>query len=92
MIIRILEEGQYSVPDDEVERLQELDAQLEAAMDSGDDTRFRAALSALLEQVRQTGTRLPDEELDASDAILPPEDAHVDEVRALLLDDGVIPG
>ncbi len=92
MIIRILEEGQYQIPDEAVGALQELDDQLEAAIDSGNDERFRSALAALLDRIRSSGTPLPDDELDSSDAILPSDDAHVDEVRALLLDDGVIPG
>ena len=92
MIIRILNDGQYSIPEDAVTGLQELDEALEQAVNGDDDESFRTALSALLERVRKAGSRVPDGELDSSDAILPDEDAHVDEVRALLLEDGVIPG
>ncbi len=92
MIIRILAEGQYDVPEEAVDSLQKLDEALEAAVDSGDDERFRSALSALLSRVREAGSPLPEDELDGSDAFLPGEDASVAEVRALLLDDGVIPG
>ncbi|RJK96913.1 PspA-associated protein PspAA [Vallicoccus soli] len=92
MIIRILGDGQYLVPDDAVEQLQALDDALEEAVATDDDDTFRRALTGLLDHVRQAGELLPDEDLDASDAILPGDDAHVDEVRALLLDDGVIPG
>lgn len=92
MILRILNEGQYAIPDDAVPGLQELDEALERALDSGDDDTFRTALRSLLDRVRSTGSRLPDDDLDSSDAILPDEDAHVAEVRALLLEDGVIPG
>ncbi|MGI8623276.1 MAG: PspA-associated protein PspAA [Solirubrobacteraceae bacterium] len=91
MIIRIMGEGQFSVPDADVDGLQRYDERLEAALD-GDEATFREALSVLLDRVREVGTCLPDEELDASDAILPPSDATVAEVRALLLEDGVIPG
>ncbi len=92
MIIRILGEGQYQVGDADLDGLQALDGELEQAVESGDDAVFRQALVALLDRVRSVGSKVPDDELDASDAILPGEDAHVDEVRALLLDDGVIPG
>lgn len=92
MIIRILSEGQYDVPEAEVEGLQALDEALENAVESGDDERFRPALKALLDRVREAGTRLPDSDLDSSEAILPDEDARLAEVRALLLEDGVIPG
>lgn len=91
MIIRILGEGQYAVPDAEVQGLQRYDEELEAALD-GEESAFRSALGALLDRVREVGSLVPDEELDSSDAILPPDDATTDEVRALLLDDGVIPG
>jgi hypothetical protein len=92
LLIRILGEGQYQVSADDVDGLQPLDEDLEIAVESGDDAAFRAALKALLARVRQVGVHVPDEELDASDAILPGDEAHVDEVKALLLDDGVIPG
>lgn len=92
MIIRIMGEGQYDVADGDVVDLQELDVALEKAVDGNDDGDFRRALNSLLDRVREVGRPLPDDELDASDAILPSEDAHVDEVRALLLGDGVIPG
>ena len=92
MIVRILDEGQYELPESEVEGLQRLDVELEQAVDSGEEGRFRAALGALLARVRQVGTPLPESDLDTSDAILPGADASVAEVRALLLDDGVIPG
>jgi hypothetical protein len=34
---------------------------------------------------------VPDDELKPSDVILPPVDAHVEEVTALMKDDGLIP-
>ena len=92
MIIRILGEGQFRIPDEQMAGLQQLDEALEHAVNIDDDAAFRAALTTLLARIRQVGEHVPDEELDASDAILPGDDAHVDEVRALLLDDGVIPG
>lgn len=92
MIIRVLGEGQYDVEDGAVEALQPLDEELEAAVESADEQRFRAALTSLLERIRAVGKPLPDEEIDASDAILPGPDARIEEVQAILLDDGVIPG
>ena len=92
MIIRILGEAQFRLADEQVDSLQELDEALEEAVATGDEDTFRRALTALLDRVRTLGEQLPDEDLDASDAILPGEDASVAEVQALLLDDGVIPG
>lgn len=92
MIIRIMGEGQYDVPDEAVESLNGLDADLEQALRSDDDERFRTALSALLARVRAVAQPLPFDSLEPSDAVLPAEDAHVDDVRSLLGEEGLIPG
>lgn len=92
MIIRILGEGQYDVPDDAVASLNGLDTDLELALGAHDDAQFRTALSALLARVRTVGTPLPLDALQPSDAVLPASDAHVDEVRELLSEEGLIPG
>ena len=94
MIVRILGEGQWNVADDRLDPLNALDAEVESAVEAGDQDRFAAGLTALLDAVRTAGTPLPDESLVDSDLILPPSDATIDEVRALLsdTDDGLIPG
>lgn len=92
MIVRILGEGQYDVPDSALDRLNQLDTVLEQAVDSGDDVAFTTALQELLEGVRSAGSPHDLEALDESDLILPPPDASVDEVRALMDDEGLIPG
>jgi hypothetical protein len=92
MIVRILGEGQLDVPDSELDALNQLDATVESAVEAGDTEAFSAALTALLEGVRRAGQPLPEDSLDDSDLILPPADATLDEVRALLSDDGLIPG
>ncbi|HEX6337968.1 MAG TPA: hypothetical protein VFZ85_13490 [Jiangellaceae bacterium] len=91
MIVRIMGEGQLRLDSGSLEELNRLDDELGAAIDSGDDERFRAALVALLDAVRAAGTPVPDEELVDSDLVLPYAEAHVDEVRAMLTDDGLIP-
>nr|WP_218851941.1 hypothetical protein [Nocardioides panaciterrulae] len=85
-------EGQFDVPQDAVTRLNELDAAVEAAVESGDAATFTSALAALLDGVRGAGAPHPAEALDESDSILPPADATLDEVRGLLTDEGLIPG
>ena len=92
MIVRILGEGQVSVDDSAVAELNELDAKLEAACDVGDEAGFRAALDSLLAQVRTVGEPLPDDALEPSQLILPAADATLEEVRAMLSEDGLIPG
>lgn len=94
MIVRILGEGQWDVADDQIDDLNALDAQVESAVEAGEHDRFATGLAALLDAVRTSGTPLPDESLEDSDLILPPSDATIEEVRALLseADDGLIPG
>jgi hypothetical protein len=92
VIVRILAEGQWTVADDQLDRLNALDSALEAAIADGDALTFAKSLEALLDAVRTSGSPLPDDALDDSDLILPPADATLEEVRELLNDDGLIPG
>jgi hypothetical protein len=92
MIVRILGEGQFEVADAELDRLNELDAAVEAEIDAGNEEAFLARLSELLDGVRDVGAPLADDSLEDSDLILPPSDATLEEVRQMLTDDGLIPG
>ena len=92
MIVRILTEGQWEVGDDALDRLNALDGEVESADEGGDTVTFSQALGALLDAVRTTGTRLPDDTLHDSDLILPPADATLEEVREMLSGEGLIPG
>ena len=91
MIIRILGEGQWEVTDDVLEAMNALDDAVEKAVQAGDEETFASTLTALLDAVRQQGTRLEDDSLEDSDLILPPSDASLEEVRALLTDEGLVP-
>lgn len=92
MIVRILGEGQFDITDACFDSLNALDDAVEAAVEAGDEDAFRPALAALLAGVRSEGVAHDPESLDESDLILPPEDASIDEVRAMLGDGGLIPG
>jgi len=92
VIVRILGEGQYDVADEALDRLNQYDAAVEAAVEADDAKAFTAALTKLLDGVRTVGVPHEVDSLDESDLILPPADASIDEVRALLSDDGLIPG
>ena len=94
MIVRILTEGQFDVDGGLSDDLNQLDARLEKAVESGDETSFRSALGELLEKIRSSGNPLPEDSLEPSDAVLPPADAALDEVRAMLSEtgEGLIPG
>jgi benzoyl-CoA reductase/2-hydroxyglutaryl-CoA dehydratase subunit BcrC/BadD/HgdB len=92
MIIRILGEGQLAVDDSLATELNELDARLEAAVNSGDENAFRPVLAQMLDRVRAVGTPVPADSLESSDVILPYSGATMEDVRGLLSEDGLIPG
>ncbi len=92
MIVRILTEGQWELADGHVDALNTLDAEVETAIEAGDQTTFTQSLEQLLNAIRTAGEPLPDDSLVDSDLILPPADATLEEVRELLGDDGLIPG
>ncbi|ALC30319.1 hypothetical protein ABT013_04350 [Streptomyces bacillaris] len=91
MIVRIMGEGQVKLADSHFAELNELDDLLLKEMDSGDGPGFRTTLNALLDKVRELGAPLPDDSLEPSELILPAPDATLEEVRAMLSDDGLIP-
>jgi hypothetical protein len=93
MIVRILNEGQWELSDEAVRSLNLVDDELEKAVAANDQERLTATLGSLLDQVRDSGRVLPDDDLRDSDLILPAADSTVDEVRALLSEssEGLIP-
>jgi hypothetical protein len=92
VIVRILGEGQYVLSDEAVSALNDLDAQVEAAIESGDEEAFHEALATLLDGVRTAGVPHDAETLDSSDLILPMPDSTLAEVKDMLSGDGLIPG
>lgn len=94
MIVRILNEGQWRVDDGALSDLNKLDDAVEDAVSSGNEAELTGALHALLEEVRTSGTPVPDDELSDSDLILPAADSSLEEIRALLSSsgEGLIPG
>ena len=92
MIIRILGEGQLRVDDSAAKELNVLDAALERAVNAGDEQAERTALTALLDRVRSLGTPLAEDAIEPSDLILPYADAGLEDVRAMMAGEGLIPG
>jgi hypothetical protein len=91
VIVRISNEGQYRVDDSLLGRLNELDDEAVAAVESGDEDAFHAAFEELLDLVRTEGRELADDDLDASDVILPPPDLSFVEAGEEFTGDGLIP-
>jgi hypothetical protein len=91
VIVRLLGEGQFRVDDSIRPMLEEYDNQIERAVGAGDERALWNGLQALADAVREHGSKLADDELVPSDAVIPPEDLSLDEARELLADDGFIP-
>ena len=91
MIVRIATEGQYEIPDTDVDRLNELDNDVVAAVEAGDEERFREAFESLLELVRSDGTPVADDVLEESDVIVPPPDLSFAEAQEQFTGEGLIP-
>ena len=91
MIVRISNEGQFRLDDGLHVRLNELDDAAVAAVEADDEDRFHEAFEELLQVVRTEGEELEDEDLDASDVILPPSDLSFVEAGEEFTGDGLIP-
>ncbi len=91
MIVRVMGDGQYDVDDEVAKGLNDLDGQAEQALQAGDEEQLRDLLRRMAEQVRANGARLPDDDLNPSEAIVPPDDLTLDEARQLLDGEGLIP-
>jgi hypothetical protein len=84
MIVRVLGEGRYEIPDPDLPTIERLDAQLVAAMEAADQTGFSASLTELLDEIRRKGTLIPPDDLRTSGLAVPHEGSTLAEVRALL--------
>ena len=91
MIVRLMGEGQFEVDEEVAKGLNDLDEQAGQALEAGDAERLSELLRRMAEAVRTNGARVPDEALDASDAIVPPYDLSLEEARQLFEDEGLIP-
>jgi len=91
VIVRISGEGQFELPEGDVQRLNELDNRAVSAAEQGDETGFRELWSQMLELVATAGTHLSEDELVESDVILPPRDISFAEARDGFTGEGLIP-
>jgi len=91
MIVRLMGEGQYRIDDELLNKLNELDVQAQAAMDAEDEPALDDKLDQMWQLVRDRGEQLSDDELSASDLIIPPSDLTLEETRKLFSDEGLVP-
>ena len=90
-VVRISNEGQYRLPDEDLDRLNELDNEAVSAAEAGDEARFQELWQQMLDLVASDGHELDEDELLGSDIILPPRDISFDEAKAEFTGEGLIP-
>jgi hypothetical protein len=91
VIVRIANEGQFRLPDEDAARLNELDNEAVAAAEAKDEAKFNDLWQQMLTLVQNHGEEIPDDELVSSDVILPPRDVSFEEACAEFTGDGLIP-
>jgi hypothetical protein len=91
VIVRIAGEGQFRIPDEDQDKLNELDNAAVEAVDAGDEAKFQELWGQMLALVESDGNELGDDELVASDIILPPRDISLEEARVEFTGEGLIP-
>lgn len=92
MIIRIMGEGQWKASDDLLAKLNTLDDAMEQCFEHDDEPQFEKVRDEMLALVREHGSPLDAGEIAPSDVILPSYDATIDEVKAMLGQEGLVPG
>jgi hypothetical protein len=91
VIVRISTESQYRLPDESSEELNDLDNQVVAAVEAGDEDRFHETFEQLIDLVRRAGQPLDEEEIAESDVIIPPPDISFVEAAEEFTGEGLIP-
>ena len=91
MIVRIAGEGQFRIPDEDQQKLNDLDNAAVEAVDAGDEGRFQELWGQMLSLIESDGNDLDADELVESDFILPPRDISFDEAKAEFTGEGLIP-
>jgi predicted RNA-binding Zn ribbon-like protein len=86
MIVRVLGDGQYELPEGLEAEFERLDNHLIAHVEDGDEEAFRRELAELVALVRQS-SELPDDDFRPSDAVLPSPNASLADVQELLAEE-----
>ena len=91
MIVRVIGDGQYEVDEGLMGRLNELDGQAMDALGRDDEETLDRMLEEMAALVREQGSRVPDETLTPSAAVIPPSDLTLEETRRLVSEQGFLP-
>jgi hypothetical protein len=84
MIVRIQGSGQYRLDGAAKSELASIDARLVAALERGTADEAHTLLGQAVSLVQTRGAALPNDALSPSDLILPPADASLEEIAAVV--------
>ncbi len=84
MIVRILGDGPYDLPDTAQGEIERLDEALGAAIERGDAAATTTALDQLVAHIRAVGTPLAADDLRPSALVVPHPGSTLEELEALL--------
>ncbi|HEY7414350.1 MAG TPA: hypothetical protein VH593_04090 [Ktedonobacteraceae bacterium] len=84
MIVRILGENQFRLDESHMQPIAALDNRLLEAVHEDDHQAFSGLLQQLVQYVREYGQQIPDEEVIASNLIIPAPDMSLHEAKRYL--------
>lgn len=89
MIIRIMGEGQYRVPEALYDELNQIDNRIVQLVEEGKAVEFRNELTKLIFKIKEKGEPIEVEEILKSDIIVPPEDLSLEEAKSVFKGCGI---
>lgn len=89
MIVRILTDNQYRLDESHMHTITRLDHALEDAAAKNDELQFSDLLEQLTTYIRERGQVVPNEELVASELVVPPPDMSMAEARKYFEENGI---
>jgi len=89
MILRIMGEGQYQVPESLCNELNKIDNRIVALVSEGKAEEFRKELAKLISKIKEKGEAIDAKEILKSDITVPPEDLSFEEAKAVFKGSGI---
>lgn len=89
MIIRIMGEGQYRVPDALCDELNQIDNRIVKLVEEDKAVEFRDEIAKLISEIKKKGEPVEAEKILTSDIIVPPGDLSLKEAKAVFKGSGI---
>ncbi len=92
MIVRILGEGQYSLDEKLLGKINEIDNRIVKDVTAGNERDYARDLAELIKSIKDLALPLDVAEIRPSDVIIPPSDLSFEEAKKVFREDGLIKG